>query len=62
MTPQLKSARLAELHRQYRDGMITADELAKEFDKVAVRGGLGADGAYTGYDYDRQRWVELPAS
>ena len=54
-----RSDRIFEIFEAFDSGPATADETVAAFAAIKIHGGFDADGNFTGYDYDRQEWIEM---
>ena len=43
---------------QHQNGLLTESEAFAELEKLGIRGGFDDKGNFTGYNYERQTWVE----
>jgi hypothetical protein len=58
---ETKDHEIRKIWQWYWDGMIRQPELMARLDRLHVRGAVQDDGRFVGYDYDRQRWLEVCA-
>ncbi len=55
-----KATRVTDILNSWWHGTRTMSEAERALERLQIRGGFRR-GAFTGYDYEAQRWIEFPS-